>query len=359
MARRFLFFVVLFEIATVNLSAQERLRLIHAGTLRRHDIGGEIVQELVGDVKLQQGAMTIECDAAAQFVRRKTYLLTGHVKIDDEEQTLYADSVEVNEATQMQVAKGHVVRVTADDTTRADRMTYYQESEKLLAAGNVRVADTGRRSILTGSVAEFWRERQFGRIWGDPVLTHQDSSGKNVSTVTADTMKIWDEKEMTIAIGNVVIKQSGLTATSGFSEYSKPDEKFTLLQHPSVLQGHQKIDGDTLELRLVDGEIKQADVTGKALAVSDADTLHPGKCENRLSGDRMTFHFDGGQLVRALVESRATSLYHVVEDNVYKGANEISGDRIIIEMVDGGARRILVKSSPDVAEGKYIPPGLN
>lgn len=340
----------------LSQEAGERLRLIQAGSFSREEVSGQVVQKLVGNVKLRQGKTTILCDVATQSLSRKQYMLVGHVKIFDDEQTLLADTVFIFEKEEKQVASGNVVNITPTDTTMADRMTYFQRQRKLFSERHVRIANKKEQMALTGSFAEYWRDDRYGKVWGSPVLTNYDSLGNETSRIVADTMKIFENGDRTLAIGSVEMTQPEITATSGRAEFSKVDDLVTLLENPEVRQPNYTIRGDTVHLFLKGSELKRATVSGHALAVSDADTLNKGRWQNKLTGQQMTFYFEDKKLRRVIIDNQATSFYHIIEDDSYKGANELSGDRIEIELSDGRAQRVWVSSHPDVAEGKYLPP---
>lgn len=333
----------------------ERLRLLQADSFRRTEINGQIVHQLAGDVIMQQGKTRIHCDLARQFPNLGKSMLLGHVRILDETQTLFADTVVVYEREGKQIALGHVVSITEDDTTASDKMTYFQSSRMLAAEGSVRIASKKERMTITGGMAEFWRQSDLGYIWAEPVLVNYDSLGLETSRIFADTMKIFDDGDSTVALGNVKITQKKSTATSGRAVYQKGREHVVLTESPQVQQRHREIKGDTLELFLSESELQRAYVFGKAMASSPADTLH-AELQNKFTGASMDFFFEKGELQRIIVDNQATALYHIIEDGKYKGANEISGDRLEIDMVDGSVHRVFVTSNPDVAEGKYVPP---
>lgn len=334
----------------------EKLRLIHAGSLERKEVDGRIIQSLIGDVELRQGDLMILCDRATHDAERQIFTLIGNVKIYDPEQTLLADTVFVFQAENRQIASGNVVNITASDTTTADRMHYYQRTERLFFEGNVRIASAKDPTRLTGDYLHYLRDDKSGTVWGRPRLTNLDSLGNEASHIVADTMKFYDGGERTVAIQNVVMTQPEAQATADTAEYFKAEGRLRLLGSPQVDRRNQVITGDTLELYLDESKLERAIVTGNAQAVSEADTLSPGRWQNKLSGQAMTFLFRDGALQKVVVQEQATSLYHIVEENQYKGANELSGDKIVIELTEDQAERVLVTSNPDVAEGKYLPP---
>jgi len=334
----------------------DRLRLIHADLLRREVVDGQVLQRLEGNVKFQQGDTIIECDVAEQLLGDEKTALIGRVRIYDQEQTLSADTVYFFQKRRAQVAAGHVVNITAKDTTFADRMVYYEKDNRLVSTGDVRIIDIEDRSVLTGQHAEYFRSTQYGKITGEPMMVQRDSLARETTRITADTMEVYRARKYTHIDGDVRIVQPEMTATCGKADFFRAEDKIVLIESPEILQKDRAIKGDSLTLFLQDAALQRAVVVGHAEATSDADTSAAGRWVNRLTGQKMTFFFEEKKLKHIIVEDQATSLYHIIEKNEYKGANEISGDRIAIFLEDGKASRVVVSSSPDKSAGTFRPP---
>jgi len=337
-------------------NAAERLRLIHADVLRRETVAGKVIQKLEGNVEFQQGKMVIHCDVATQLLQEKEYALIGSVQIARPGESLVADTVYVYEREKKQVASGRVLRITDKDSTFSDRMTFFEKENKLLSDGHVRVVSLKDGTTLTGGRAEYLRDKELATIWHEPVLLMYDSLGTQTTRIVADTMEILQSGQKTIAIGSVEITQKNAVASCTRAEYLKEEQTISLNGTPRVVQKSQTISGDSLQLFLQDSKLSRADVKGNALAVSEAETSNPGRWQNKFTGQHMEFQFEDEKIRRVEIEDQATSTYHIIENDEYKGKNEISGDKIVIEFEDGEVKSVVVKSDPDVAEGKFLPP---
>ncbi|NIR51832.1 hypothetical protein GWO43_24970, partial [candidate division KSB1 bacterium] len=313
-------------------------------------------EKLIGNVEFKQGGTTIKCDVAKRTVGKDPVALLGHVQILDESRSLFADTVYVYQDAQKQVASGNVISITASDTTTAQRITYYDEENKIVSEQDVRIVDREENRIVTGERAEYLRDEKYGEISGNPTLTRADSLGNETMRVKGDTMEVFKGGDETLVRGNVKITNPNATSTCGQAVYFKKEEKTLLTENPKVIQRNRQIVGDTLWLFLEDSQLSRASVVGHASATSDADTLNKGRWVNKLSGQNINFYFEDKQLKKVIIDNQATSLYHIIEEGEYKGANEVSGDKIIAFMSDGVAKRVVVKSDPDMSSGKYVPP---
>jgi len=352
----FVIIVLVFFSAGTSVASDEKLHLLQAESLEREFVGGELIQRIIGDVKFRQGETIISCDRAEQYVNRNEYALLGNVNIYDDKQHLKADSLFIYEKEKLQVARGHVINITEKDTTFADKITYFQNEDKFVSTGDVRIRNIEENSVLSGQKAEYFKESEDAIIWGNPSFVKYDSLNTEATRINADTLKAFESGDSTVAQGNVEILQEDVISECGRAEYFPDKDKIYLYESPVIDQKNQRIQGDSVRIFLEDSKLKRVLVVQNAVATSDADTLNKGNLENKLTGRKMNFFFESNNLNRIEIEQQATSIYHIVEDKKYKGANEVSGDKIIIELEDNEARRIYVVSDPDLAAGKFLPP---
>ena len=240
----------------------DRLRLVHADLLQQK-VAGELTA--VGNVQLQQGKTTIKCDVAT--VHDDVYTLAGSVHIYERERSLTADTVYVYESDKQQVAIGNVRSIREHQVTRADRMTYSDRQNMVLSEGNVVVEDTEDRSFVTGGRGEYWRDQDIGQITVEPVYTQYDSLGEALTTITSDTMEIYQTRDLMTARRNVVLTQKATVATCALAEYYKGDNQIHLTGNPEVKKRNQTIAGDTLNLYIKESEIARVEISGNAVAI--------------------------------------------------------------------------------------------
>jgi lipopolysaccharide export system protein LptA len=342
--------------ALLRQETGERLRLIHADVLKRETVHGRAIQKLQGNVEFQQGETNIRCDLATQIFEYEPAALIGNVRIVDDKRQLFADTVYFYQKENKQVALGNVLSITESDTTRAQRISYFEEENKFVSENAVRIANVKDRTIVTGGVAEFFRDQKYGKILLNPALAKLDSLRQVTMTISGDTMEVFESGKRVLVKGNVKIHQQEADAVCGRVEYFKDEKRALLTEKPAVVHSNQNISGDTLMLYFEDEVLSRAFVAGNALATSEADTLNKGRWVNKLSGETMNFYFENKKLLRAIIENRATSLYHVIENRQYKGVNEVSGDRIEVYLNEGAVQRVKVMSDPEFSKGLYSPP---
>ncbi len=355
MVLSFLYLFVFSELP--GQSANERLRLVKADVLKQETDGSRIVRILKGNVKFERGSTTITCDLATQVFDEEPIVLIGHVEIVDERSMLSADTVSFFQKSGIQIATGNVLSATATDTTYSDRMTHFDDENKVVSVGNVSIVNPGDGTKLLAGYAEYWRAKKYGKIWGDPIWFKYDSAGVETMRTTGDTMEVFELAKRILVINHVKTSQTNTQAECNRLEFFRGEERALLTESPRVLQSNQEIIGDSLELFFQDSQLQRALVNGNAQATSDADpNARQGRWVNKLTGERMTFYFRDEELYRVVIQEQATSEYHIIEGDQYKGSNEVSGDEIEVMLANGQAQLVKVASSPDLSVGKYAPP---
>jgi lipopolysaccharide export system protein LptA len=335
---------------------EERLRLIHADVLRSEVVNGALVRIIEGNVAFQQGDATMTCDRAEWYVDEGRTVFLGNVVIVQEDSRLEADQVVYYEQDDSGLATGNVVLVDASNTLRADSLWYYEVDDRAIARGNVVVTDSSESVVLTGGMAEYFREREYVRMTRDPVLVQQDSLGREELRIVSDEMEIFDRGARSRAVGNVVITKDSTVARCGEAVYFREEGHLVLRKEPVALQGSEEIRGQQIDLWLKDNKLDWVEVLQGAQVVSKIDTVPGVNLENRLSGERMLIYLQDERLHKVVIEGRAYSVYHAIEDSVHTGTNEAIGDTMTLQFDRGRLKRVSILSTPGKSLGRLFPP---
>jgi lipopolysaccharide export system protein LptA len=169
---RLLFASILFLLLQISVYAQtedERITVIGDSLVGKY-IEGESIREVVGNVRLYQGNVTVTCDMAIQYLARNEAELIGNVIakqdsltlqtdkgfyfgnlrktkstsgiiLDDTEVVLSADSGEYFFDEARAFFQTNVKLVDSSSTLSADELTYFKNLDKSIATGNVNIKD--------------------------------------------------------------------------------------------------------------------------------------------------------------------------------------------------------------------------
>lgn len=221
-----LFFITVFTFAQQN---DERITVVGDSLLGKV-IDGESVREVIGNVVLTQGNITVTCNKAIQYLARNQAELIGNVivvqdslilktssgfyfgstrktksttglELSDGRMILSADSGEYFFNEDMAVFETNVRLVDSVSTLNADKLIYYQKEDRAFATGDVNVTD------------------QNGIIFAD-TLNHNRKTGYS------------------IADGNVAIvdPENNVTVFSGHLENDNQKKYSFITKNPVLLQ---------------------------------------------------------------------------------------------------------------------------
>ncbi|RMD87329.1 MAG: hypothetical protein D6813_13670, partial [Calditrichaeota bacterium] len=280
---------LLFSILYAQSSHEERLRLVHADVLKREVQNNKVIQVVEGSVEFQQGETVMKCDRATQILGADWSAFTGNVQIFDKNKTLFADTVYFYPKQRKEMAVGNVVIITEADTIKAERVTYLEVPDELLAEKQVQIISPEDRTVIFSGYADYFRTEDYSKIFMNPVLVQFDTLGAEEMRIYGDTLEIFDRGQRSLIKQNVRIFKKDVRATCQLAEYLRNQGQIILTGSPKAFQSNQEISGDTLWLYLEKSKLVKARVIGNALALSDADTLHKGQYVNKLSGQIIEF----------------------------------------------------------------------
>ncbi len=237
---------------------------------------------------------------------------------------------------------GNVRMIRGTTTLTADAAVYYEQDQRAIGAGRVRLDDALDGVVLTGNRMVFTQDPHRAVATGNPNMTwRQNESRINIEgfrleyyfTETSSLLKAL-AKESVI----VVDEGEGVTIYCDHAEYFKATDSARFSGKPQLVK---RLEGD-------EGEIV---ATGKGMTYAFEDRTADvfdsvSVVKGTLEGICDTLHYDsGGQQIDLLGNPVIRSVH-----------SEITGDEIILEMEDGEVARALVTGN---ARGSYAAEGAN
>lgn len=361
--------------------------LNHADTLLGKTIEGEDARELIGHVDITQGNVRMFCDRATQFLRSGIVKLDGNVVVKEDSTVLHAprgvyhragrwaegfDGVQLDDGKvrltsrygkyQFDSREGFFtdsVRV-ADSASivLSDSLTYYRTSNRSLSTGHVHVLSPADNMEITGGRLEHDQRTQFSRMTVNPVLIQIDTSGGAIPdtlVVKSLIMEAYrDSSKRMLAIDSVHLAGREIAGLSGYAEFFSRGDSIILRRAPVVWYQDTQVSGDSLHIYLLRRKLHRVSVSGNAVAVSQSDSLHPGKYDQMI-GETMHMVFEEQALRSIVVNTQAIGLYHLYDDTTANGLNKISGDKIEMKFSEKKLNSITVVGG---VEGQYFPENL-
>jgi len=366
-------------------TAEEDRRLHYqAARGRRRLTAAGPVLFLQGGVNfLVHGDMTVTAHHARYYERGRFAWIVGEVHAVSESLQLWADSVRVEELTNVGRAYGHVRMETADGVLGQgrrgvfwrddDRMalagqariidsTFTLEGDSLLfdrkdnvieAFGGVKVVDTRARTMVTGEHGLMYRETGVAFVDSLPHLQSQTERGS-----TADVVSRWmsfdQNTEHSRAIGQVGFHQGTTVAHADTADFFGRD-LLVLTGNPQVEQGRRRMTGRKIRFHYDQGELQRIEIfDGASLIDSTPDSLSKSftgiPLANELHGDSLWIDFDVGEIRRTRVSGHAQSVYLPDDQSEVISVNEAEGDSIEIDFSGQQVRRVTVGGT---SQGNY------
>ena len=167
-------------------------------TVRR---GGERLQELFGNVFVRQDTTRLRSRYALRYLEREELLFVGDVVIYERGDTLRADTVRYDRATEVGRARGRVRLANGDVTVRSDRATYYASEKRSVFPDSVTLIDSTR--VLRAASGTYWSDEERAVFGGGVRLTEPGT------LLQSDSLTYYRARGRSIARGNVFINRRG------------------------------------------------------------------------------------------------------------------------------------------------------
>ena len=322
-------------------------------------IDGETVLELLQNVRIVHGDVTVNADRAVSFTERRLTQLTGNVRVQqgtlvmageegeyrrdedlavlkrrvhivDEGWTVDCDEVRYSRRTGQAWLIGNVVGRDSTSTLRADRVLYERTIGRAEAFGSVELSNREERVIVRGRHGIYHRDRGEGVIDRDPTLVSGPDDDEPV-TVVSDTMRVYPDSARAIAYYRVKIIK-GNTVTQCDSAMLYDDQKrVELYGHPLARQDRTTMKGDRMVAHYDAKEINRIDILGAAVIRDERrDSLVVGR-DSWVKGDTISLYLHDNNLDSLHVEGNASSEYYPSTPNKVE-SNFINGNRMFFRM---------------------------
>ena len=309
--------------------SKEPLQLLNADFSELRLEKDNVMVNLIGNVSFKHGDLSLKSQRAVW------YRTAGQV--------VFIDSVRIEDSTQ---------------TLLADRVTYYRNSRKVVADGNVKLFSKKEEAKITGGHGEYDRVKNFVVFTQSPSLVLKPDKGDSTITVMADSMEYYTDEEKGIAKSNVHITKADMTATCNQATWLNQEEKMVLEGNPKAEKQNDKLSGEKMQIFIQNDQVERIEMEGSAKAshLETSDSLDQTQRESFLGSKKMVFFLQNEKLSQVRASGNAISTYYpksTRESDKHNIAekNDASGDTIDLFLSDDRMSRVLIKGG---AMGNYI-----
>lgn len=342
--------IVLFAPQAMAQERREPVQIEEAGKFRA--TGGDEVFDLTESVRLKHGSTVLMSDRVNYDRLKGIMLLFGNVRM-----------------------------IRGTTTLTADAAVYYEQDQRAIGAGWVRLDDAQGGVVMTGDRMVFTQHPHLAVATGKPNMTWQQNESRiNIEgfrleyyfTETNSLLKAM-AKESVI----VVDEGEGVTIYCEYAEYFKATESARFSGEPQLVK---RLEGDGGEIVATGKgmayafEDRTADVFDSVSVVKGTlegicDTLRfdsEGQqidllgnpviksVHSKISGDEIILEMEGGEVARALVTGNAMGSYTATksEGADQAGRSTIEGRSMIVDFEGESVRMITAKGN---AVSSYNP----
>lgn len=349
-----------------------------------------------GNVRFVEGATTVDCDTAVQFLQSRKIRLVGNIVIvrdtvtirgeegfyfPDERKSILEKNVSLtDQQVSLNSQKGLYLsdaktayfseKVSLKDAANlifSDSLVYYRIEARAIALGSVIVTNPTDNIVITGDYGEHFTNEKRSFITGNPVLAKIDttSSGEiDTLIIRSKRMDAFRNESDTLPridiADSVRIRRGALRSRSNKARYLLQKKMILLYDNPIVWHENNQLTGDSIVVQLREeggrNRVDKIFVYRRAFLASKDSLDKSGRKFNQISGDEMTLMFDeNSQLERADVFKQSRSLYYTFDEGKPKGANLTSGDEITVYFQNNQIQSITFRGS---IEGMQYPERL-
>ena len=228
--RGLLFFFVL-----NYLFSDDRLFLKQADMLESKRLEDKNVKVISGNVIFTKGNLTLKCQQGQHIENLGIVILYDEVSSTKEELSFVADTLKFYSIENQLLGIGNSHAWTSKYDLKADSITIFTTQDSGIASGNVTLIQNGQ--ILTAEKIIYKNYPNLGEI-------------------------------SYTAFGNVIIKDSVVTATSGIARYSGIDRNTYLTKNPKIFDKDRVLNGDEIKLEYYENKLRTIYIPSNAIATT-------------------------------------------------------------------------------------------
>ncbi len=197
--------------AVNNGSPKQKIEILSAKELKNATVNGEDARELVGNVKMRQGKVVMECDRALFYNKRNAVDAFGSVHINEADSShIYSDSLKYDGETKKAEFFGNVRLQNPQLELKTDYLIYNLETK---AASYYNGGEVIGRDLKVISTKGYYFNDSKNAFFRDSVVVISSNY-----ELYSDTLQYNTETEVTTFFGptNIISKENTIYCESGW-----------------------------------------------------------------------------------------------------------------------------------------------
>ncbi|MBE0571593.1 MAG: hypothetical protein IH618_08630 [Ignavibacteriaceae bacterium] len=332
----FLFiYIFIFCVSLHSQSEDEKITVIGDSLVGKF-VEGESVREVIGNVKLVQGNVVVNCNKAIQYLARNEAELIGNVIATQDSVTLKTEKGYYFGNLRKTKSTSGIILDDTEVVLSADSGEYFFDESRAFFQTNVKLIDS--TTTLTSDELTYFKNLDKSIAIGNVNINDRDN------IITADTLTHFRETKYSLADGNVSIKNLKDNLTI-FGEHLEDDGqlKYTLInKNPLLMQVDTTFNIDEVDERrisidtlLIKSDVMESFRSGTNVfkATDSVKILRGGFAS---VNDLTTYYRDEEKIITDKISDDASRPVLWYENS------QLMGDSITIYLEEGQIKNLLV-----------------
>ena len=281
----------------------------------------------------------------------------GPTTIYSDESTIYTEKGWYNTQTDKSELSENNILTTDDQILMADSILYNRNTGIGEAFYNVSISDSVNKLLITGDYSLY--NQHSNRSFVTEKATMIQAFTEDTLFLHADSLWVFRDTVENLnevyAYYNTRFFKPDIQGICDSLVYIQKDSLIRMFTEPVLWSKQNQITGDSIEILLFDGEIKQLNINSHAFIISEVDSIH----YNQIKGRNMIAKFKNNEMDKIYVNGNGQTIYFAQEESKKPegpkkmiGVNILDCANIIVHVVDSQIKNMTFLTLP---AGSLIP----
>ncbi|MBI3503039.1 MAG: organic solvent tolerance protein OstA [Bacteroidetes bacterium] len=297
----------------------------------------------------------INCDTLNYNGANNTAYFLGPTHIKGTDTYVYCESGWYNTDNDLALFRKNAYIVSQGQKMQGDSIFLDKQKNLGRAMGNVSIIDTAEHIVVSGDWALHQGKLETSTVTGSAVLKEYFDNdtlflhGDTLRSVDTHPLNTKNEKDTSItwrklfAWHKVKFYKSDMQGNCDSLVYSSKDSLMRMFRHPVLWSEKNQLTAEKIEIKIVEGEIKNMYLDKLAFIISKEDSLK----YNQIKGKKMTGYFKDNKLSKIHVEGNGETIYFAKDKEKLIGVNKAMCSNLMIYVKDEEVKKITFLKKPD------------
>ncbi|MGD0711162.1 MAG: OstA-like protein [Bacteroidales bacterium] len=309
------------------------------------------------------------------YAGKKQFFFKKNVVLVNPKYTMRSDTLMYNTETEVSYFYGPTTIVSKEnfiycengwynsqnDIAQFNKNAYFKNKEQKLsgdslyydrkigygkALNNITALDTVQKITIQGDYGEYWEKPGITLVTKKAVLIQ--AIEKDSLFLHADTLKAFTDStgagKRLFAFHHAKFFKTDMQGVADSIYYSFKDSVIYMYKRPMLWTDKNQLSGDTINIHLSHGEIKQLNIYSSSFIISRDDSIR----YNQIKGKNLVGHFIENKLHRIDVFGNGETIYYVRDDKTKLiGVNKAEADNLLIFVKENAIKTITFLTKPE------------